>query len=45
LGLNIRVALDRAGQAVFLVESLPVPDRCADSGRGDGSADEDLPPP
>jgi phosphatidylserine/phosphatidylglycerophosphate/cardiolipin synthase-like enzyme len=45
LGLNIRVALDRAGQAVFLVESLPVPDRCADSGPGDGSADEALPPP
>ena len=45
LGLSIRVALDRAGQAVFLVESLPVPDRCADSGGGDDSTDEALPPP
>jgi hypothetical protein len=44
-GLNIRVALDRAGQAVFFVESLPLPDRRADSGLRDCSADQASPPP
>jgi hypothetical protein len=43
LGLSIRVALDRAGQAVFFVESLPMPDRRADAGPADGSEDEVLP--
>ena len=44
-GLSIRVALDRAGQAVLFVESLPVPDRRADCRPRDGSEDEARPPP
>jgi len=44
LGLSVRVALDREGQAVFFVAPLPAPDRCADPGLGEVSADEVRPP-
>jgi hypothetical protein len=43
-GLSIRLALDRAGQPVFFVETLPVPDRRDDCGPRSGSADEPAPP-
>lgn len=41
-GLSVRVALDRGGQAVLFVESLPVPYR-ADCGPRDASEGEGPP--
>ncbi|MCE9658122.1 MAG: hypothetical protein K8R60_06145 [Burkholderiales bacterium] len=39
-GLNIRVTLDRAGEAMLLIEPLAVPDPPADSGFGDDAEEQ-----